>query len=855
MKTLPSLLSLLLTLVFSSSLPGLAQAGEQYSSAGFVDLPGGEEKRQTFAFNQGWLYHKGDLQGAQAEKLADGGWEKVNLPHGLEILPEEASGCSNYQGVAWYRKHFTAPEMLDGKRVILYFEGIMGKCQIWVNGKDAGSHFGGYLPVVLDVGNLIRPDAENVIAVRADNSNDPTYPPGKPQRDLDFCYFGGIYRDAYLIVTDRIHITDPNEANVIAGGGVFFRTESYDPKTRKALTKVKVHIANDTDEKRDLIVNAVLTYAGDTEPYSHEGVLAVEGRTKGEIDLDVPVLKAKAWNPRNPHLYSLTVSVYDRKGKKAPSDLLDVCTLKVGIRTFSITAEKGLVLNGIPYPGKLMGGNRHQDFACLGNAVPNNLQWRDAVKMKAAGMEIVRSAHYPLDPAFMDACDALGMFVIVATPGWQFWGNGPFADRVYDDIRQMVRRDRNHPCVLMWEPILNETNYPGDFAKKAYDIVHEEYPGKFCYAACDSISRGAEHFDVMYAHPPQGELHWSKDEPLKTNKPYFTREFGDNVDDWSSHNSTSRASMAWGETPMLQQAIHYLKPPYRHTSWDAVYKAPPYHFGACLWHSFDHQRGYHPDPFYGGIMDGYRLPKFSFYAFKSQRNAGDPAKGGAEPMVYVAHECTPFSPANVTVFTNCETVRLTVHGKQPIEKKVAFERPGLPHPPVVFENVWNFMENKELTRGGKGGQVKIIAEGMINGKVVARDEVKPSRRASKIVLALDNAPGTLTANGSDVAVVVASMTDGNGTVKRLNNEKIVFTVEGPAEIIGNAENGANPRAVCWGTAPVLLRMKDKPGTVKVKAAVQYPGAQKPKEGQLQFEIAPSKEKMLNAVSALPGDGQ
>ena len=132
--------------------------------------------------------------------------------------------------------------------------------------------------------------------------------------------------------------------------------------------------------------------------------------------------------------------------------------------------EKGLVLNGSLFPEKLIGGNRHQDFARLGNAVPNNLQWQDAVKLRKAGMRVIRSAHYPQDPAFMDACDRLGLFVIVATPGWQFWGSGPFADRVYDDIRQMVRRDRNHPSVMMWEPILNETHYPADFAKKARDL-------------------------------------------------------------------------------------------------------------------------------------------------------------------------------------------------------------------------------------------------------------------------------------------------------------------------------------------------------------------------------------------------
>lgn len=826
------------------SLSITALHGEsQYSIAGFTDLPGQEETRQAYDFNGGWLYRKGDLEKAEQVELEDRDWQQVHLPHGLEMLPEEASGCSNYQGIAWYRKHFDIPQELQGKRMTLYFEGIMGKCKIWVNGELAGEHFGGYLPIILNIGDKLKYGQKNVVSVQADNSDDPSYPPGKPQKDLDFCYFGGIYRDAYLLATDQVYITDPNEAGVVAGGGVFFRTIKYDPKSRKAQTKVKVQVANDTAEKKNLIVNAVLTFKGDVDPYSHEGTLSVAAGTKGEIDLNLPLNKARAWSPQDPHLYDLTVSVYEQKGKRESATLLDCRTLKVGIRTITLN-DKGFTLNGKPYPGKLMGGNRHQDFALLGNAVPNNLQWRDAVKLHQAGIRVVRCAHYPMDPAFMDACDALGIFVIVATPGWQFWGKDGFADRVCDDVRQMVRRDRNRPSVLMWEPILNETGYPAEFAKKVYDIVHEEYPGPFCYAACDHTAKGAEHYDVLYAHPPEGEEHWSKAKKTSPDKPYFTREFGDNVDDWSSHNSPSRVSMKWGEIPMLMQAVNYLKPPFKHTSWDAVYKAPPYHFGACLWHPFDHQRGYHPDPFYGGIMDAFRQPKTSWYAFKSQMDIGNPKKGGPAPMVYIANECTPFSPSDVTVFTNCDIVRLKVNGGEVIEKAVSKEEQGLPHPPVVFENAWNFMDGKVLSRSGKGKEVVLYAEGLVDGKVVAKHEVGPARRPSKIDLYLDHDGTGLMANGSDVAVVIASITDSQGRVKRLNNEKIQFKVEGPAEIVGDAATGANPREVVWGMAPVLLRMGTLPGKVKVTASVLYPGLQKPSAAELEFDIAPSTHKLL-----------
>ena len=119
-------------------------------------------------------------------------------------------------------------------------------------------------------------------------------------------------------------------------------------------------------------------------------------------------------------------------------------------------------------------------------------------------MEVIRNAHCPQDPAFMDACDELGLFVIVNTPGWQFWNDAPeFAQRVYSDIRNLVRRDRNHPSVWLWEPILNETWYPADFAKNTNDIVHAEYPYPSCYCGSDSEARGHEVFPVLF-HPSPG---------------------------------------------------------------------------------------------------------------------------------------------------------------------------------------------------------------------------------------------------------------------------------------------------------------------------------------------------------------
>lgn len=213
------------------------------------------------------------------------------------------------------------------------------------------------------------------------------------------------------------------------------------------------------------------------------------------------VRKPKLWTPETPYLYHVQTRVLDG------GILLDGGVTRIGIRSFVFDAEKGLILNGKPY-GQLVGANRHQDFAYVGNALPNSQQWRDAKRLRDAGCTIIRTAHYPQDPSFMDACDELGLFVIVATPGWQYWNKDPkFAQLVHRNTREIIRRDRNHPSVLMWEPILNETSYPLDFALEALKITKDEYPYEGRpVAAADVHSAGvAEHYDVVYGWPGDDE--------------------------------------------------------------------------------------------------------------------------------------------------------------------------------------------------------------------------------------------------------------------------------------------------------------------------------------------------------------
>lgn len=802
----------------------------EFSTAGFFRLD--NSGREVYSMNPAWRFHKGAMEGAETKEFNDKDWTVVSLPDGIEYLPTEASGCINYQGKVWYRKHFTPDAALKGKKLFLHFEAIMGKSKVFVNGKLLTEHFGGYLPVIADVTDVLDWNGDNVIAVWADNSDDPSYPPGKAQDVLDYTYFGGIYRDCWLIAHNNVFITDPNYENEVAGGGLFVAFG----KVSDALAEVqlKIHVRNATKNPFSGRVEYMLLQPDGTEVARLSDKIQVKAGRATTVSDRMPVKQPMLWTPSTPTLYNLLVRVLDKEG-----NVIDGYRRRIGIRSIEFKGKDGFYLNGRPYGKPLIGANRHQDFAIVGNAVANSIHWRDAKKLKDVGMEIIRNAHCPQDPAFMDACDELGLFVIVNTPGWQFWNDAPeFAQRVYSDIRNVVRRDRNHPSVWLWEPILNETWYPADFAKNTRDIVDAEYPYPYCYSGSDSEARGHENFPVYFAHPANMQDASKEIDPTKT---YFTREWGDNVDDWSSHNSPSRVARNWGEQPMRVQAQHYACPYYPVTSYDVLYKQSPQHVGGCLWHSFDHQRGYHPDPFYGGLMDVFRQPKYSYYMFMAQRPAvKNDRNAGSGPMVYIAHEMTPFSGKDVTVYSNCDEVRLTFNkGGKTYTYKKDKNRPGMPSPVITFPDVYDFMVDKAFSRTQKQDDVYLLAEGLIDGKVVATHKVVPARRPEKILLWMDNEGTDLKADGFDFVTVVAAVADKNGNIKRLNNYNIRFSIEGEGRLLGGPGVLANPVPVKWGTAPVLVQSTLKPGKIRITASVLFEGSQMPISGELELESKPS----------------
>lgn len=842
----------ILLLAAGTSLTNSAHCNiPEFSKAGFYELE--NSGREVYNFNLDWRFMKGDAAGAEQPGFDDSEWEAVNCPHTLEYTPSEASGSCNYQGPAWYRKHFTVDDGLKDRVLKLHFEAVMGKCKVWLNGAQIGEHFGGYLPFVVDLNeNMIR-DGKNILAVWADNSDDPSYPPGKPQTELDFTYFGGIYRDVWLVSTGRTYITNPNDVDKVAGGGVFVSISELTES--RAVVRIDVDVNNEGERSRKLQAEISLIDPEGNMAARASGNISVKQGRSASFSKTLEVSDPELWSPWSPDLYRLEILLTD-----AEANSVDGVALRVGLRKIEFRGKDGFFLNNKPYPGKLMGANRHQDHAYVGYAIPNNGQWRDAKLLKDAACDIVRAGHYPADPAFMDACDELGIFFIVATPGWQYWNNDDplFEQRLYEDIRNMVRRDRNHASVIMWEPILNETRNPDRVTLNGHKLVHEEYPYQGAFTACDQITAGHQVYDVLFTH--------AENDHTGMEKCLFQREFGS----VSSANTPNRMHSDWGEHALKFQAEQYAKSSFDKGSLDLIHSLPAQFVGGCLWHSFDHFAGKHARPFYGGIVDAFRQPKYSYYLFASQRDVSETTG----PMVYLAHELSPFSPADVNVFTNCEEVRLTVdEGIRSYQKtavldyrvrshtrKRSWDNPDairawedvsenyMPHPIVKFEDAYDYVasfKHYELS-SGKPARSGMLVEGLIDGKVVVSEFKRPALNGQQLKLKLVDRGVPLAADGSDFVLVMAYVVDKNGTLVRFHENTVKFEVSGEGAIIGDESIAANPRRMEWGTAPLLVRSTTKPGKIRIRVSLLHPGPNTIQGGELIIESLASDERFIQS---------
>ncbi|HEV8513099.1 MAG TPA: glycoside hydrolase family 2 TIM barrel-domain containing protein [Cyclobacteriaceae bacterium] len=745
------------------------------------------------SFNDSWEFVKGIDTVFTTQLLEKNGntkWEKISLPHTANIEPIQKIN-QQWQGTCFYRKYFFVPETNKGKHVAIRFDAAMQVADVYLNGKHVLKHLGGYLPFYIDVSDIVNYGAENSILIKLNNQDNPKIPPGKPLKDLDFNYYSGIYRNSWLIVKDKLYISNAVAANQSAGGGVLVHYENVTPTS--AIVVVKTEIKNDFKKASKAQVRLTLIDQARkkvTQLLSKKQ--SVKANDYGTFIESLTISNPQLWLPETPYLYELKVELLQN------GNVIDEEVQKIGVKTIRVD-KSGFYLNDKKIT--IRGTNRHQDYPYLGNAVSDNAQYRDAYKIKLAGFNFVRTSHYPQSSSFLNACDELGIMVMDAIPGWQFTGDDEFNKNSFQNIRDMIHRDRNHASIIFWEASLNESGMKKEYMQKAHDIVHEELPFQSVYSA-GWIN---EVYDVFlparqHAKAPDYWKKYDKEMPLLVAEygdwEYYAQNAGFNqaaYKDLKEEERTSRQLRGFGEKRLLQQALNY-----QEAHNDNLYNNA---LGDVNWLMFDYNRGYAMDIESSGIMDMTRLPKFSFYFYQSQ---ADPVIDGTlfnKPMLFIVNYWQKESTTAIKVFSNCNEVELFLNGEsvgKQLPDKDQYST-NLKHPPFTF-TVPSF----------KPGE--LLAVGYIDGKKVIEQKQQTPEAPSKINFRVDYSGKELKAGQNDVVFVYAEVVDKNGTIVPNFSGAIKFSVEGDAEIIGLSTPTAEA-----GIATILLKSGSNAGKIKVSA--------------------------------------
>ena len=561
---------------------------------------------------------------------------------------------------------------------------------------------------------------------------------------------------------------------------------------------VQVHLKNEYTVEKNVLIKYILTNSeGDKLEFKSKSFVINANSDKAIIQ-NIAVNNSKLWSISKPNLYSLEVQVI------ANNTVVDSYVEKIGIRKSEIK-EDGYYLNDEKL--YITGTNQHQEYPYLGYAISDEAQYRDAVKIKNAGFDFVRMSHYPHAEAFLDACDELGILVMNSLTGWQFFGDETFQKNAIQDIREMARRDRNHPSIIFWEASLNETQMSESFMKEAATVLKEELPFPSIYNACwiDNAN-----YDIFIPARQHGKApdYWTKYN--KENRKIFIAEYGDweyyaqnagfNQTEFANlkeDERTSRQLRTHGEKRLLQQAYNFQEAANSNRKGSNT-------IGDANWVMFDYNRGYSPDLESSGISDIFRIPKFAYYFYQSQRDANVilDSKLISGPMVNIANNWTANSPLNITVYSNCEEVALYLNDVLVAKQKplINDNSDKLNHPPFLF-NLDKFIPGT------------LRAEGIINGKNVVSNVVKTPESPSKIELVYDISGKPINPNAPDMIFVYAKITDANGTVIPTATNEVTFSIaEGNAELIGE-----NPIKAEAGIATIILKTKDLKKPIKILA--------------------------------------
>ncbi|MEO0510470.1 MAG: glycoside hydrolase family 2 TIM barrel-domain containing protein [Verrucomicrobiota bacterium] len=663
--------------------------------------------RETLNINPVWRFQLADSAEAHQVDYDDSAWDVASLPHSFRIWREDLTGYENLgRKVGWYRREIEIPRSAAKKKIFLVFQGAMQTTKLWINGKPVGEHaVSGYDSFHFDITDYVS-KGKNLVAVRVDNTVNGDIPPDGGR--LDFVLFGGLYRDVDLVITEPLRVTFPWEARE-AGTRLTLPNVSEE----QAVVQIETAIRNDRNEiEKFRVINRVRDARGKLVTSVTDTVELAKGEGMLLTQMTEPIRKPKLWSPDSPYLYTVETSI--KKGFRT----LDSVATTLGIRWVEWDKQNGFFLNG--KHTKLLGTNRHQTWPFIGNAVPNSLHRADAEQLKELGVNWVRLSHYPHDPDFLDDLDELGIMSLAEGPTWLNSNGDVWMDNLEKSFRSMIRRDRNHPSIIIWNACINH----GPKEPRLVQAAMEEDPTR---------ARGQDDVRApMDFHHPKvsGKGALTIEHTGHTFKP--ARDGGE----------YGQAKRHWEMT-------------------ESSYKEPG-NYGTAVWSMYDYNT-FHPN--YApsanhGICTLLHIPKLSYFWHQSEM--------GNKPFTYVY----PREDGGVTVFSNADEVKfyeIAADGSTRFTKTLKPDvESALLHPPMRTE--------------GNSKAAGYLAEGLVGGEVVS--EHRSYHVGEPVALKLSTWRSTITADGSDLSEALVQLVDENGMVVTGSSDEVEFFIEGEGRLVG-----------------------------------------------------------------------
>ncbi len=783
--------------------------------------------RMRDSFDFGWLFFKGDAPGADRPGFADGNWRALDLPHDWSVEgPFEqnavSAGSGGYAptGIGWYRKRFRLPAGWDHRKVHIEFDGVYQNGEVWINGHYLGKRPFGYISYSYDLTPRLAA-GENIIAVKVDNSRQPG----------SRWYSGsGIYRHTWLVSLNDVHVPQ---------WGTFVTT----PRVSKdaATVQIKTKVRNQRTSAAAVTLASSIFDRNGRAVQTAEAAQDVGSRDEYEFVQPLRVEKPGLWSVAEPYLYTLRSSV------RVDGRLVDEYNTPFGIREAVFDADRGFLLNGEHV--KLNGVCLHHDGGAVGAAVPERLWERRFEALKAMGCNAIRTSHNPPAPEFLDLCDRMGFLVMnEAFDEWRVpkgqigpYGYSQYFDEWHErDVTDFVRRDRNHPSVVIWScgNEIGDQDVPRgiETLRDLVSIFHREDPTRLVTAGCDHIASEPK------AAPPEflaaldvvgynyvdrwrdrAEKYYSIDRAA-----YPTRRVIGTESAGMGGLRGDYRSLLPGPAPAGPTAGFRAMGRGRAIDVERLWRfvsTYDYVAGDFMWTGIDHLGesrwpGKSATP---GVLDTCGFPKDGYYFYQSQWTA--------KPMLHLFPHWTWNGREGeilpVTCCTNCDTVELFLNGKSLGVKGYAFPRPGMiqrygTYPPRAM--ALRTTGDLHLTWDVAYQPGTLKAVGTKDGKVAVETEIATAGAPSAISLTVDR--GKIRADRRDVAHVTVRLVDSEGRLAPDADHEIVFTIEGQARLIaidsGDPTNHqdfkSDRRRAFHGMCLAIVQSTAETGQVRVSAA-------------------------------------